>query len=154
VKLVLVIPPCGFCWDRDAVWEVMTRWGCSASLCAECTGKHASGREEPQLLKAGAAVPPLPTEAEAGAYVEAQTWTRAKPTFHGRPQAPHEYVLLWKSTDPWLQLRVLAFIRATGEPRRWGRKVHHYWTWGAYEAWAMPPRETILNRRHLSWPTT
>jgi hypothetical protein len=151
VKLVLVIPPCSFCFDRDAVWEVMTRWGCWASLCAECTSKHASGAEEPQLLRAGAAVEPLPTEAEAGAYVDAQEWKRAKPTFHGRPQPAHEYVLLWKSTDPWLQLRVVAMIRAHGEARRWGRKWHHYWTWGDYEYWAMPPRETILNRRRLDW---
>jgi hypothetical protein len=122
-------------------------------LCAECTSRYASGREEPQLLRAGAAVEPLPTEAEAGAYVAAQTWTRARPTFHGRPQAKHEYVLLWKSTDPFLQLRVLAMIRAIGEARRWGRKMHHYWTppGSDYEHWAMNPRESILNRRRLDW---
>jgi hypothetical protein len=152
VKLVLVIPPCGFCWDRDATEEVDTVWGCTASLCPVCSGKYAWGGTGRRLVVA-AAQPPLPTPAEAGAYVEAQTWTRAQPTFHGRPQAPHEYVLLWKSTDPWLQLRVLAFIRATGEPRRWGRKVHHYWIRGDWEYWAMPNRETILNRRHLDWPT-
>ncbi len=153
MKLVLVIPPCGFCWDRDAVFEVLTRWGCWASLCTACAGRHDSGREEPRLLRAGAAAEPLPTAAEAGAYVEAQTWTRARPTFHGRPQAPHAYVLLWKATDPWLQLRVLAYIRAVGEPRKWGRKTHHYWVHGDWEHWAMPVRETILNRRHLDWPT-
>lgn len=109
-----MIPPCSFCWDREAVWEVMTRWDCWASLCADCTAKYATGRVEPRLLKAGAAMEPLPTAAEAGAYVESQEWTRARPEFRGRPQAPHEYVLIWKSTSPWTQLRVLAFIRATG----------------------------------------
>jgi hypothetical protein len=150
-KLVLVIPPCGFCWDRDATVEATTIWGCQASLCVICAERYRRDGAPVLRLVTAAARPPLPTAAEAGAYVEAQTWTRARPTFHGRPQAPHEYVLLWKSADPWTQLRVLAAIRARGEPRRWGRKVHHYWTWGEHEYWAMPPRETILNRRHLDW---
>jgi hypothetical protein len=98
---------------------------------------------------AAAAQPPLPTREEAGAYVEAQTWTFARTM----PKWPHEYVLIWKSTSPWTQLRVLAFIRATGERRKWGRHFHHYWTWADYEYWAMPPRETILNRRRLDWPS-
>jgi hypothetical protein len=149
VKLVLVIPPCGFCWDRDAVFEVLTVWGCWASLCPGCTGRFDSGQAEPALLRAGAAVEPLLTAAEAGAYVDAQTWTFARTM----PKWPHEYVLIWKSTAPWTQLRVLAFIRAVGEPRRWGRKTHHYWTHGEHEYWAMPPRETILNRRRLDWPS-
>ena len=151
MKLVLVIPPCGFCWDRDATAEMDTIWGCEASLCPVCAGRIGVPGTERELVTA-AAQPPLPTAAEAGAYVESQTWTRAQPTFHGRPQAPHEYVLIWKSTDPWLQLRVLAMIRAVGEPRRWGRKVHRYWIHGDYEYWSLPIRETILNRRHLDWP--
>ena len=35
----------------------------------------------------------------------------------------------------------------------WGHHFHHYWTWGDHEYWAMPPRETILNRRRLDWPS-
>ena len=113
------------------------------------------GEDQPRReLRAGPAEPPLPSEAEAGAYVEAQTWKRARPTLRGRPQAPHEYVLLWRSSDPRLQLQVLAFIRATGERRRWGRNWHSYWVRGDWEYWSLPPRETILNRRHLDWPTT
>ena len=150
-KLVLVIPPCGFCWDREATEEVTTIWGCYASLCPVCSGRYALPGTERRLVVA-AAQEPRPTKAEATAYIGSQEWVRARPTFHGRPQAQHEYVLLWRSTDPWLQLRVLAYIRAVGEPRRWGRKMHHYWTWGSWEHWAMPDRETVLNRRHLDWP--
>lgn len=76
-------------------------------------------------------------------------WTFAKTM----PKWPHEYVLVWLSPDPWLHLRVVAFIRAVGERRRWGHHFHHYWTWGDHEYWAMPPRETILNRRRLDWPS-
>jgi hypothetical protein len=150
LKLVLVIPPCGFCFDRDATTEMMTAWGCEASLCPVCAGKIGMAGTERKLVTA-AALAPLPTAAEARAYAEAQTYTRARPTFHGRPQAPHEYVLIWKSTDPWMQLRVLAWLRKNGEPRRWGRKTHHYQVWGDWEWWAMPIRETILNRRRLDW---
>ena len=152
-KLVLVIPPCGFCWDREATEEVTTIWGCYASLCPVCSGRYALPGTERRLVVA-AAQEPRPTKAEATAYIGSQEWVRARPTFHGRPQAQHEYVLLWRSTDPWFQLRVLAMIRAVGEPRRWGRKLHHYWQPGdGFEYWAMPPRETILNRRHLDWPS-
>jgi hypothetical protein len=140
-----------FCYDQDAALEVLTTWGCWASLCRDCAGQYGgAGRE----LRAAPAEPPLPTLEQAGAYVEAQQFRRARPTFHGRPQAPHEYCLLWRSTDPWMQLRVLAFIREHGERRRWGRFFHHYWTWGDWEYWSLAPRETILNRRGLDWPTT
>lgn len=91
-------------------------------ICADKIGRPGTGRR----LVTAAAQPPLPTREEAGAYVEAQTWTFARTM----PKWPHEYVLIWKSTSPWTQLRVLAFIRATGERRKWGRHFHHYWTWG------------------------
>jgi len=152
VKPVFTIPPCMFCFDRDASEEVMTRFGCVAVLCFQCARKYRDPLAVPLYLVPAAARGQLPTEAEAVAYVEAQEFTRAQSTFRGRPQAPHEYVLLWKSTDPWMQKRVLEFIREHGEARRWGRKTHHYWTHGDYEYWAMPPRETILNRRRLDWP--
>jgi hypothetical protein len=148
---VLVIPPCGVCWDKDAAVEVLTIWGWWASLCMDCAERYGgAGRE----LRAGPDQPPLITEAQAGAYVESQAFKRARPTFHGRPQAPHEYVLLVRSADPERHLRVVAWIRQNGERRRWGRNWHHYWTWGDYEYWELSPRDTILNRRGLDWPTT
>jgi hypothetical protein len=150
-KLLLVIPPCMFCHDQDAVLEVMTRWACWASLCSDCAGRYGGeGRE----LRAAPAEPPLPSAEQVADYVGAQAWKRARATLRGRPQAPHEYTLLWRSTDPWQQLRVLSFIRQVGEPRRWGRDTFHYWVHGDYEYWALAPRETILNRRHLSWPSS
>jgi hypothetical protein len=152
VKYVLVIPPCGFCWDRDATEEVETVWDCTASLCMQCARLYRRPDSHTLYLVIGAGREPLVTSVQAGAFMEEQTWTRAQPTFRGRPQAPHEYCLLWRATDPWMQLRVVAFIRATGERRRWGRNWHTYWTYGEHEYWAMRPRETILNRRHLEWP--
>jgi|SRR5215469_7379599 len=149
VKLVLVIPPCGFCWDRDATEEVMTQWGCWASLCMSCARKYRARGSHTRYLAPGAGQEPLPTAEQAGEYVESQEWTFARTM----PKWPHEYVLIWKSTDPWMQFRVLAFIRETGERRRWGRNWHTYWTWRDHEYWAMRPRETIINRRQLDWPS-
>jgi len=149
IKHILVIPPCGFCWDRDASEEVMTRWGVEAHLCASCSRKLRDPAAPIRYLVPGAArLQPLPTPEEAGAYVESQEFTYARTM----PKYPHEYVLIWKSTDPWMQFRVLALIREIGDRRKWGRNWHHYWTWGEYEYWAMRPRETILNRRRLDWP--
>jgi hypothetical protein len=153
-KLVLVQPPCSFCWDKAAAVEVTTIWSWQASLCMDCAERIGSDRSGWRELRAGPGEPPLPTEAEAGAYVESQTWKRCRPTFRGRPQPKHEYVLLRRSTSPALQLRVLYFIREHGERRRFGGSYHHYWTWGDYEYWELSPQDTILNRRHLSWPTT
>ena len=150
-KYVLVIPPCGFCWDRDGTEEVETIWDCAANLCPQCARLYQRPDSPARTLVLGADREPLITGTQAGAYVAEQTWTRAQPTFRGRPQAPHEYVLLWRSTDPWLQLRVLAYIRVNGVRRRWGPKWHTYWEHGEHEYWAMPPRETILNRRHQDW---
>jgi hypothetical protein len=154
VKIVLAIPLCSLCRDKIATVEV-TCWGWLAWLCEDCADRYADPGAPRRELHAGPAEPPLPTEAEAGAYVEAQAWKRARPTFRGRPQAPHEYVLIWRSTDPAMQLRVLAFIREHGVRRRYGRDWHHYWQPGdGYEYWDINAQETILNRRHLSWPTT
>ena len=64
------------------------------------------------------------------------------------PRWPHEYVLLRRSTDPDTHLAAVAYIRANGEPRRWGRKIHHYWQPGDdHEYWTMRESDTILNRR-------
>ena len=152
-RTVLAIPLCSLCRDKTATVETIA-WGWLAWLCEDCADRYADPGAPRRELRAGPAEPPLPTAEQAGAYVEAQAWKRARPTFRGRPQAPHEYVLIWRSTDPRMQLRVLAFIRATGERRRYGRDWHHYWTWADYEYWDINAQETILNRRHLSWPTT
>jgi len=150
IKLVGVIPRCGFCFDNEAEEEVIYS-GIAVSLCRRCLRVVRPPARARRSLRLGAEPA---TEEETVAFVEAQEYTRAQPTFRGRPQAPHEYVLIWKSTDPWMQLRVLAFIRANGERRRWGPKWHTYWTHGEWEYWAMPPTESILNRRRLDWPTT
>src|SRR5262245_10604870 len=125
IVLVLAFPPCSICWDQDAVCETIA-WGCRADLCAACAeryGDPGSRRE----LRARPAELPLPTEREAGAYVEFQEWKRARPLFRGRRQAKHEYVLLRRSTDPFMQLRVLAMIREHGGRRRYGSSYHRYW---------------------------
>jgi hypothetical protein len=155
IKLILVVPPCSFCWDQDAAVEATTTWFWQASLCMDCAERIGGDRSGWRELQVGPAQPPLITEEQAGAYVESQTFKRARPTYMGRPQPKHEYVLLRRSADPELHLRVVSYIRAVGDRRRWhGGDYHTYWTHGDYEYWAMAPRHVILNRRHLSWPTT
>jgi hypothetical protein len=151
VKYILAARPCEVCYDRDAVAEVTTIWGVTACLCEPCSAEYGTGHD-PVLLRAGPAQEPLPTEAEARAYVEVQTFTRARPTFRGRPQPMHEYCLLSRSTAPYEQLRVLAFIRANGELRPYGRDWFHYWVHGDWTYWSLAPRTTILNRRRNDWP--
>jgi hypothetical protein len=148
-KLVLTSPVCMFCRDKIATVETVA-WGCHADLCPVCADQYADRGQPRRELRAGPAEPPLITEAEVVAYVEAQQWRRARPMLRGRPQLPHEYVLIWKSTDPWRQLQVLSYIRANG-PRIRG---YHRCTWGDFEYWSLAPDQTILNRRHLDWPTT
>jgi len=149
IKLVGVMPPCGMCFDNDAAEEVI-RNAITMSVCRRCSRVlHLPATHRRRLVLGSEQA----SRDEAVAFIEAQEWTRAQPTLHGRRQAPHEYCLIWKSTDPWMQLRVLAFIRGHGERRRWGRNFHTYWIHGEYEYWAMPERESILNRRHLSWAT-
>jgi hypothetical protein len=156
-RVVIAAPICQFCYDRDATHEVTTVQGWTALLCDRDMRRVAAPGSRPRRLVVGPARS-LPSVAEVQAFVAAQRWTRAQPTFRGRPQAPHEYCLIWDSTDWAAQLRVLAWLREYGEsrpfpPRATGRhrKIHHYWQYGGYEYWAMPPRETILNRRHLDW---
>jgi hypothetical protein len=113
-----------------------------AFTCDRCAALLADPEQDRLELRVAPMVAGC-TEEEAGRYVESQTYTFASTM----PETPHYYVLLHNSTDPDTHLRVVNWIRANGEPRPWGRKVHHYWTHGNYEYWAMPPRETILNRR-------
>jgi hypothetical protein len=143
-RLVICRPPCMWCTDKDATQEVFTTLGCLAELCDE----HAEMLRAPRrvgrpIVNAASVGPLLPTEVVA-AYLEAQTWTYAK----SMPRWPHEYVLLRKSTAPTTHLGAVAFIRAHGEARRWGRRMHHYWQPGdGREYWTMRDSDTILNRR-------
>jgi hypothetical protein len=57
VKLLLVIPPCGFCWDRDAVEEAETVSGCVESLCPICADKFGRPGTGRRLVTAAAAHP-------------------------------------------------------------------------------------------------
>jgi hypothetical protein len=150
VKLVMSVSPCVVCFDQDAVFEVAVPGRCAALVCGEHVARLRGDRVP---LRPWASAVPLPTADEVAVYVEAQEFRRAQENYRGRPQAPHEYILLERCTDPWMQLRCLAFWREHGEARRWYSSWHHYWVHGEYEYWAMPPRETIINRRHLSWPT-
>jgi hypothetical protein len=65
--------------------------------------------------------------------------------------------LLSRSTDPLTHLRVVRWIRQTGERHQWapgdgpaaGKRVWcHYWTAGDHEYWTQPSRtDPILNRK-------
>jgi hypothetical protein len=143
-RFVLALPPCMIC-DHPAEWETWTRWDCTAYLCGDCLEAHAIGDAEPVLD--AARVPPLPTADEARAYLASQTWKFARTM----PKWPHEYVLARRSTNLWGHLRTVAFIRAHGEPRKFGGRTHCYWQPGdGREYWTMRPTDTILNRRELT----
>jgi hypothetical protein len=96
------------------------------------------------------------------AYLAGQDFRRAR-----TPEAPHEYLLLTRSTDPWAHLCVIAWLAVNGTPGRWtvpggkGRALtYRYFDAGdGWEYWASPPAAfapawkppaaapTILNRR-------
>ena len=81
-----------------------------------------------------------PAAAQVRKYLAAQTWVYARTM----PKWPHEYILLKRSTDPWMHLRAVAVIRANGERRRF----HAYWQPDdGFEYWTMRSCDTILNRR-------
>jgi len=145
IKIIMGAVPCGVCWDADAVCEVRTVWGWWASLCEDHAGEFGDPDYEWRELVIGPGAGPWQiTEAEAARYVESQSFVFARTM----PRAPHEYVLLRRSTDPSMHLRTVAWIRANGERRRWRSGHYHtYWTHGFYEYWAMAPRDVILNRR-------
>ena len=87
-----------------------------------------------------------PAAAQVRKYLAAQTWVYARTM----PKWPHEYVLLKRATDPWLHLRVVAYVRQRGEHRYFApsRRVHSYWQAGdGWEYWTMRAADTILNRR-------
>jgi len=136
------IPICASCLRNDAEFLVrLPGRGGWAHLCSRCAEPLAQWKEP--LISAPAEN--ACHEADVAAYVESQRFTFASTM----PRIPHYYVLLRRSTNPDMHLRVVEWIRRVGEPRRWHGKVHHYWTFGHYEYWAMQPQETILNRRDV-----
>ncbi len=147
-KLVLARPPCQLCSGRDAEVEVETTLGGAwAALCRDCHGKIGRGRAVELVHAAEQARPP--TVAQVRRYLVAQTWVYARTM----PKYPHEYVLLKRSTDPWMHLRVVAFIRSHGTERyfRPSRVTRAYWAAGdGYEYWAMDrATDTIVNRAEI-----
>jgi hypothetical protein len=147
--LVLARQPCEWCSAYyktipATVQTATTLGGATARLCDACAAKIGAGPRTALVVAADRA-PPL-AAAEVAAYLEAQTWTFAKTV----PGQPHEYALHHRSTDPWAHLRVIAYIRAHGERRRWAvtRTWHHYLEVGDWLYWTMA-RDTdlILNRR-------
>jgi hypothetical protein len=145
-RLVMCLPPCMWCTDKDATVEIFTKLGCLADLCAEDAELLRAPRRTGRPIAVAASAGPLVPAEVVAEYLAAQTWTYAK----SMPRWPHEYVLLRRSTDPQAHLNAVAFIRAHGEARRWGRKTHHYWQPGdGREYWTMRESDTILNRREL-----
>jgi hypothetical protein len=154
---VLVSAPCEWCstglYQRKTA-EVLTATtvgGATARLCGACADAIGTGPRTPLVPVADTL--PLLEPAEAAAYLRRQKWARARTV----PEYPHEYLLLNRSTDPLTHLRVVRWIRQTGERRQWapsdgpaaGKRVWcHYWTAGKYEHWTQPSRtDPILNRK-------
>jgi hypothetical protein len=141
--------------DEAARWLVFTPWRAWAMLCTACRDQIGGLPVLP--LEEVPAREPLISEQEARDYCAAQRWKFAR----SMPEWPHEYVLLnpgrqpGHSTDPWMHLRVVAFIRAVGQ-KRWfapSRRLHAYWQPGdGTEVWTLRPVDTILNRQHLEGP--
>lgn len=141
--------------DQPARWRVLTPWRAWANLCDAC--RDQIGGDPILALQEAPAREPLITAAEARRYLASQRWKPARTM----PEYPHEYLLLdpgrqpGHSTDPWLHLRTVAFIRERGQ-KRWfapSRRIHSYWQPGdGTEVWTLRPVDTILNRQHLERP--
>jgi hypothetical protein len=94
---------------------------------------------------------PLPDDHEATEYLTYEAgFTYAKTV----PDAPHEYLLLSRASDPLHQLRLIDLIRRTGSPGSFRGWRYAYRTWGDWTYWASPPAgrppavaDSILNRR-------
>jgi hypothetical protein len=151
IRLVIARPPCEWCSSpyrpKTATVETATTvGGASARLCDDCADTIGTGLRV--ALVDAAKNAPLLTANSAAAYVATETWTYAKSV----PNEPHEYLLLARSTDPATHLRVIRYIRETGERRRWARdrRWYHYWPEAGHEYWAMGDSETMLNRRVIT----
>jgi hypothetical protein len=154
VKYVLWLPHCSFCYDSPAEFEVITMWDSAAAwLCAEHMAEYQHPGSPVFRLLLGAERRPLPTREEVVQYIGAQAFQRARPTFRGRPQAPHEYVTIQRATDALMQMRCLSWIRANGSRRQYAGRWHTYFEPGdGFSYWELGPCETILNRRRMDWP--
>jgi hypothetical protein len=143
--VMLTMPRCSLCTGTAVIAAVV--FGSPACLCRACATRteHAS----PLLLRAAGAAGPPPSPGEVAAFLAAQTWTSAR----SMPDWPHEWVMARRSTDVWMALRVIEFIRETGNRRRWHADWFWYWTpeGSEYEYWSMNPGETVINRRRLDW---
>jgi hypothetical protein len=148
VKPVLARPTCQLCGDRDSEVEGRTTLGGGwACLCAACWALIGQAGTEARLVNVAGTVR-LPAAAQVRAYLASQKWVYARTM----PKWPHEYVLLKRATDPWLHLRVVAYVRQRGEHRYFApsRRVHSYWQAGdGWEYWTMRAADTILNRARL-----
>jgi hypothetical protein len=150
VKAVMFRPDCGWCRNEPAVVEGIAALGddgLTAQLCESCWDQIGSGT--PTVLVHAAELYRLPTVTLVKRYLREAAWVYARTM----PKWPHEYVLIQRSHDPWLHLRVVAWIRARGEERvwrgRWGKpELHSYWRnpEDGREYWTLRPAETILNR--------
>jgi hypothetical protein len=87
-----------------------------------------------------------PKDYDPRPYIEAHEWTYAKT----RPENPHWYLLIRKSSDWREHLRFLRWIRVHGEIERWrdGRN-YPYCTVDGWRYWALcnVNDEVIINRR-------
>jgi hypothetical protein len=149
-RIVLVRPPCDWCSGpyqyRPAQLETGLTIGgdARAVLCDQCAAMI--GRGARSELVPVADTLDLITPGEAWAYLGSEFWTHARTV----PEDPHDYLLLQVSHDPLMHLRVIRFIRETGDRRQWPRdkRWYSYWRSGGYEHWTMPREsDPIINRR-------
>jgi hypothetical protein len=148
VKSVLARPPCFWCFDEDAIFEGIAAIGDDGTMAWLCEAHWEDlGVGTPTLLVHAAELQRLPQRRQVERYLAQAPWVYARTM----PKHPHEYVLLRRSHDPWMHLRVLAYIRRHGDERlRRGRRGAHWWSyWTASdgrEYWTMRSFDTILNR--------
>jgi hypothetical protein len=157
--LVLVVPVCVLCTRAAACWRAEVA-GATADVCERCRGSLGAAEAVPLRDAAGAARPV--TTVQVTRYLRAQAFKYARTV----PEHPHEYLVITASTDPWMHLRVIAYLEARGGAETWrhapGAKgtTYTYWRGGdGWEYWASPPASgvtgwqapryaaTIINRR-------
>jgi hypothetical protein len=120
----------------------------TARLCMDCADAIGEGWRTP--IRPVADTLDLLDADAAEAYLTAAEWRNARTV----PDHPHAYVLLSRSADPLAHLRVVRFIRETGERRQWspgdgGPRVWcHYHRADPWLYWTQPSQaDPILNRR-------
>jgi hypothetical protein len=156
--MLVSIPVCGLCVTLPACWRVEVH-GAAADVCAKC--RRALGTVDAAPLRDAAREAPRPNTNQVQRYLAAQRFRVARTV----PEHPHEYLLVTASTDPWLHLRVIAYLADRGYQETWrpapGAKgtTYTYWRGGdGWEYWASPPASaggwrppqlaaTVINRR-------